>query len=183
LGAEQHRQASPPPRSGRRRIAAVRRALAAAALVLLAGLGGTAGLLAPTEALAQPQAPDPQARRRPEPQRPTTCRNYGSTAEVTGAVARLPGEGPGSDPRTRQVLVLRIETPFCMRAVVGVDGVDLPGVPNLQLILKPEDFVRWQRLLAMPRLRATGKLVARKDPAQRTLVVMEVTGLEEPPRP
>ncbi len=60
--------------------------------------------------------------------------------------------------------------------------MSLPTVLSIQLVIKPEDFARWQRVLAMSRLRATGKLVARRDQRQRSLVVLEVSELEEAPR-
>ncbi len=182
-------------RGPRRRGAAPRRSEArarlgggtVAALLAVAALGA-GGVFVPAAAQTAGGGGSPPpgvaTRTRPEPpRRPTTCHNYGAKIEISGMIARLPGEGPGSDPRTRRVWVMQIDQPICMRAVGGEPGMDLPRVPTIQLVLKPEDFPRWQRELAMSRLRATGKLVARQDPNQRSLVVLEVTRLEAPPRP
>mgnify|MGYP001327171217 CR=1 FL=1 len=151
-----------------------RRAAAAlgTATVLLAVLG--AATLAPAAAQDAPE------QRRSS--RTATCQHYGRTATLTGPIARIPGEGPGSDPRTGQVYIMQIRPPLCVRPTAGEPGMSLPTVLSIQLVIKPEDFARWQRVLAMSRLRATGKLVARRDQRQRSLVVLEVSELEEAPR-
>ena len=115
--------------------------------------------------------------------RPTTCHNYGSTQEVIGRIARVSGSGPGSDARHRQAWVMRLEEPFCMRQVAGEPGESLPNVRIIQLLLRPEDFARYEPLVANPRLRATGKLVARREPQQQSLVVLQVTRIDDPARP
>jgi hypothetical protein len=115
--------------------------------------------------------------------RPTTCHNYGSTQEVIGRIARVSGSGPGSDARHRQVWVMRLEEPFCMRQVAGEPGEALPNVRIIQLVLRPDDFPRYEPLVAKPRLRAAGKLIARRDPQQQSLVVLEVTRIDDPARP
>ena len=87
------------------------------------------------------------------------------------------------DARNRQVWVMRIEAPFCMRQIAGEPGESLANVRIIQLILRPEDFPRYEGLVARPRLRATGKLVARRDPQQQSFVVLEVTRIDDPARP
>jgi hypothetical protein len=148
----------------------------ACALVMASATAGT--LPGPAAAQQAPPTAPPSILGRP-----TTCHNYGSTQEVIGRIARVAGSGPGSDARNRQIWVMRLEDPFCMRQIAGEPGESLPNVRIVQLILRPEDFARYEALVAKPRLRAAGKLVARRDPQQQSLVVLEVTRIDDPARP
>jgi hypothetical protein len=154
--------------------------IAARRAAALAFMAAASADILPAPAAAQPAPPTTPSSILG---RPTTCHNYGSTQEVIGLIARVAGSGPGSDARNRQVWVMRIEAPFCMRQIAGEPGESLANVRIIQLILRPEDFPRYEGLVALPRLRATGKLVARRDPQQQSLVVLEVTRIDDPARP